>query len=191
MKFAQETLKYQVKLRASIHSRRRIFAWLLLLVLCLQRILGLVERQLVHTIEVEAGMNTTEKIIAEKIKDKTGLEAHISIQNEQQLDLLQTQGYTAPFIFSEELDGKTCYYTIDYASTDLIRYSYAVEKSSDPLQYPDADRFFKEGVLSKFFFSKYNPFQIALTTSKTPGNTIPHFEEDFFISIPSPPPELS
>lgn len=193
--FSQKTIveNSSKKWEASLHSHRKeqLFAWLLLSVLCLQRILGLVGHDLVYMVEEASGMTELEMVVSEKVKRETGADVQVRIQKQDQLELLQMLGYSAPFIFSKEIGDTTLYYTLEYTSPRVIQHTFAEPGSTDPLELPNSTRFLKEVVLSKFFW-----WETGLTFWNTPaervsGKTVPHFWDDSFISVPSPPPRLA
>jgi hypothetical protein len=168
--------------------KERIFAWALLLLLCVQRILGLVSNELVYSIEVMSDMNDVESLIAERLERETGTDVEVRVRDREEVESLQILGYSAPFVFSEEVDGDLWYYTIENKLPQLIEYTYKETRSSAPANLPDSNRLSKEEVLTKFFcwesvFTVHHP-----TTVNISGSTVPQLLDDPFLSIPSPPP---
>lgn len=174
----------------TLHTKRRCFAWLLLAAFCLQRILGIVGSHWVQVVEIEVDMDQREQQIADRIRTENQFDVQVKIQDEQQLEFLQSQGYTAPFIFSDELDGEVWYYTIDHTSTELIKYEHSLSEQQEPLPGPGDQRVTPDDLFSKFFFWDQDLFLHPLPIMAIPGQTIPHFPGDSFMAVSYPPPEL-
>ncbi|MCB0629275.1 MAG: hypothetical protein R2824_26290 [Saprospiraceae bacterium] len=166
----------------------RIFAWVLLLILCLQRVLGLVSSELVYTVEVISGMSDIETTIAQKLQQETGTEVQIKIRDRNEVENLQILGYSAPFVFSEDVDGTIWYYTVENKPSDVIRYTYNEAGSNAPANLPDTNRFSKEDVLTKFFWWTPRLPSHSLVAADVSGQTVPQFRDDPFIAVRYPPP---
>lgn len=178
-------------MKDSLHKKRFYFAWFLLLALCLQRIIGLVGSEIVYAIEVERNMNKVEEAIAEKIKNETGFDLFIANKDKNQMEQLENLGYSAPFIFSENIDSQLYYYTVDISNVTTFSFSKVDGKNPDPTIPFDINRSFKDRLFSDFYFSEPN-----LLIKKNPffnidGTAYLHSWKDPFISILSPPPKLT
>lgn len=170
---------------------RRHLSLFILLIFCTHLADGLIQHHGIWVVEPESLMDETEQNIAQQITSSLGTEVTIQIADEQQLELMHTQGYASPFFFSEELDGQTVYYTIDQTpSTNEIQQSVEDNHSRDSMPGPNSRKSLNTRLLSKFFLS-YHTLNIKKPSfQNAKAYTVPLYREDAFISIPTPPPRL-
>ncbi len=170
-------------------NRKRFAAWFLLLALCLQRTVGFVGNEVAIAVEMEAGMDSTEQAIADKIKEQEGFDARIDVQDDAEMESLQKLGYLAPFIFSEEVDSAVCFYTVEYAPKTMLVNTVVGNGQSDPNLPASSSKSFNERLFSSFCFWEnifainHQPFFNTTTFS------VPHYWEQSYIPILSPPPK--
>jgi hypothetical protein len=170
-------------------NRKRFAAWFLLLALCLQRTVGFVGSEVVIAVELGADMDFTEQAIAEKIKQQEGIDANIQVQEEGDLESLQSLGYLAPFIFSEEVDSAVCYFTVEYAPKTMLVNTSVEQGQSEPNLPSNASKSFSERLFSAFYFWE-NAFALEYQPIfNTTACSVPHYWDNSHISILSPPPK--
>jgi hypothetical protein len=179
-------------LTANFNNIRSYSAWLLLLVLCLQRVIGLLEGPVLYSVVLENGMDAVEESIAHRLNEETGLKVHVEIRDESELVLLRSRGYGTPFIFTEEIDGRTVSYTVDQSPGTVLTFS-APESAPEelPSDLPQSSRILKDLIFSKFIFWSNELPVIGSFAARSPGHTIPDPGEDPFQSLRCPPPEAS
>lgn len=136
-------------------------------------------------------MNAKEEAIAEKIKIETDFDLHIEIRDDRQIKALQDLGYSSPFIFSEEIDGQTCYFTLSESPVRAVSLTYTTTGHQNQETPPHSARSFKDRLFSDFYF-----WETSLQACESPGllsreTTTPSYRENPFLSIPSPPPEVA
>lgn len=91
---------------------RPYLAWLLLFLTTLQWVGGHLYFKVIEAVVVEASMDELAREVALALEVETGLETHVTVLEEAQLQH-HDYGYGTPFLFSREVDGKTVYFTID------------------------------------------------------------------------------
>ena len=128
-------------------TMRPICAWLLVLLIIMQWVGGRLFINVVYTARIESIMNEKESAIAQKMKAELGVTAHIQIQEKEDIEVIQGMGYGAPFLFSEEENGETSYYTVDSKSPYGIRHEYKVDQ-----QHNQEDRSTPKTFSERFFF---------------------------------------
>lgn len=147
---------------------------------------------MVYVAEIDIRMNDKEEAIAEKARAETGLEIQVNIHDDGQIRSLQGLGYSAPFIFSEEIDGEAYHYTLRDSQAQGVRYTInTTTDQDDPLMPPLAAKTLKDRLFSDFYFFGAG-FLAPDITGFNPLKTgfLPSWKEAF-PSIPSPPPELA
>lgn len=163
-------------------------AWLLLLSLCFQRIISFVGQEVVYAVELEERMDGTERLITEKIKQKIGIDTHIDIHDENELELLLKRGYSAPFIFSEEINGHLYYYTIDNTPVKVVDVSF--ETNQEPAnQKPYTANVSSGKQFSDFYFWNLGFLLKRLPTFNSRFVSFQHILEAPYPTVPSPPPK--
>lgn len=135
-------------------------------------------------------MDQQEQVIADKIKSETGFDTHIRIHDDEEIAFQQKLGYLTPFLFSEEIDGQTYFYTVENSPLTTVEYSHAETKQPDP-EAPYSSKSYSDWLFPKFYFrgSQFSMYQFSTLSIR--GTTIPHFGEDPFLTIPFPPPETA
>ncbi len=169
-------------------KRSIYFAWLLLLTLCLQRIIGYVGSEYAYAVEVDTFMDRQEQMIADRLRSETGAETQVDIVDEQRIAYLHSLGYVTPFLFSEEVDESSVVYTVDQASKKEITYCYDApdEQPTDPLPQ---NRTFNNQWFPDFCFGEAYSFTPAERTQNLRISTLLSIPEQSFMAIPSPPPK--
>ncbi|MCB0634863.1 MAG: hypothetical protein R2824_12800 [Saprospiraceae bacterium] len=169
--------------------KRQCLAVLLLLVLCSHRIVGLLSTDLVYLMEVNAAMDDREQAIADRIRTDSEVEVHVELQSDEQMEWLQTLGYSAPSIFSEDVDGETVYYTIDDPMAKAVEYEHF---DTEPQPLGTSDKFptaSPDQRLSKFFFWDHHFHFSRALPLQVRGRTVPVFLDKYGSPVPTPPPK--
>ncbi len=171
------------------HKRKRYFAWLLLLTLCLQRIVGYVSSEYLYALEVQTFMNREEQAIANKIKAETGAETKVEIVDEARIAYLQSLGYVTPFLFSDKVGEASYVFTIDQSfREDSVSY-LAADTSPESDQFPQ-NRTFNNQWFPDFYFPEAHPLSNVVIRPKVqPATTNSTPLESTFVNIPTPPPK--
>ncbi|WP_148270550.1 hypothetical protein [Haliscomenobacter hydrossis] len=167
-------------------------AWLLVLLIFTQWVGGHVFINVVYTARIESIMNEKESAIAQKLKAEIGVTAHITIQKKEDLNVIQGMGYGAPFLFSEEENGETSYYTVDPKSPHGIRQEYKVDQQPNQ-EDRSAPKTFTERFFSDFCFEEHallevNPLHFDYTKTAQPL-TFEDLIDLSNLSTPKPPPQ--
>jgi hypothetical protein len=175
-------------------SLRSIGAWLLILLIVVQWIGGRVFINVVYTARIEHLMNAKETAIAQKLKAVIGVTANIKIQDKKDLKVVQGMGYGAPFLFSEESDGETQYYTVDAKSPHGLRHEYKVDQPQNQ-EDRSAPKTLTERFFSDFYFEEHIILDINPLFSNCTKTAQPLIFKDLVdLSDPSiltPPPQLA
>ena len=169
-----------------------ICGWLLILLIFLQWVGGRVFINVVYTAKIESIMNEKESAIAQKMKARLGITAHIKIQEKEDLNVIQGMGYGAPFLFSDEENGETSYYTVDAKSPHGMRHEYRVDQQPNQ-EDRSAPKTFSERFFSDFCFEEHallevNPLHFAHTKTAQPL-TFEDLIDLSNLSTPKPPPQ--
>jgi len=169
-------------------------AWLLLLLIVAQWVAGRVFINVVYTARIEHMMDARETSIAQKMKAEIGVTANVQIQDKENLEVIQGMGYGAPFLFSEESDGETHYYTVDSKSPHGLRHEYKVDQpnNQEDRSAPKTltERLFSDFCFDEHFILNINPFfQEGTKTAQ------PLIFKDLIdlsdLSILTPPPQMA
>lgn len=176
-------------LKKNTNRKRRLYAWVLLLALFSQRLLGLVGSDLVYAVEIDAMMNPAEEAIAEKLQDDTGLDFNVEIRDKEQVDFLLRLGYSTPFLLSENIDGETQYYTLSHPQKNRIKVAQVPSGEPDTQIPPNPVRSGKDRLIADFFFWSSAFMVKQPSNAPIPGATLASCAEAPFIAIPSPPPQ--
>lgn len=147
----------------------------------------------VYTARIEHLMDAKETAIAQKLKAEIGVTAHVKIQDKKDLKVVQGMGYGAPFLFSEETDGETQYYTVDAKSPHGLRHEYKVDQpqNQEDRSAPKTltERFFSDFCFEEHFILNINP--IFDHSAKTAQPLIFKGLIDLSdLSILTPPPQV-
>lgn len=108
-------------------TKRRLSALVLLAILNFQWVGGRSMLRLTTLVQVEREMDEREAAIAEALEKEMGIQAHIKIQDEQQIENLQSLGYGAPFLFSHSDEDAHYYYTVEQTPIQQHDAMYAAE----------------------------------------------------------------
>ena len=175
-------------------SLRSIGAWLLILLIVVQWIGGRVFINVVYTARIEHLMNAKETAIAQKLKAEIGITANIKIQDKKDLKVVQGMGYGAPFLFSEETDGETQYYTVDAKSPHGLRHEYKVDQPQNQ-EDRSAPKTLTERFFSDFCFEEHLILDINPLFSNCTKTAQPLIFKDLIdlsdLSILTPPPQMA
>ena len=168
---------------------RPICSWLLLLLISLQWVGGHLCFKVMHSVVAEMRMNAAEEAVAAAMKAETGVDGHIRILKEEELEISNRLGYSNVFVFSKEIDGQTVHFTVEPAPLENITYGYV---SGDAGNLPDQAH--RVALLKRLFsgFFLYDegipkieerPFSSNANFSVAPLSDL------FEPSIPLPPPK--
>lgn len=167
---------------------------MLLLLIVAQWVGGRVFINVVYTARIEHLMDAREAAIAQKLKAEIGVTANVHIQDKDKLEVIQGMGYGAPFLFSEESDGETHYYTVDSKSPHGLRHDYKVGQPQDQ-EDRSAPKTLTERFFSDFCFEEQLLLEVkplVHTVSKVVQPLI--FKDLIDLSEPSiltPPPQVA
>lgn len=174
------------------HVLRACSAWLLLLLIVGQWVGGRVFINVVYTARIEHLMDARETAIAQKLKAEIGVTTNVQIQDKDKLEVIQGMGYGAPFLFSEESEGETQYYTVDSKSPHGLRHEYKVDQpnNQEDRSAPKTltERFFSDFCFEEQFILKINPFYEEGTKIAPPliAKELIDLSEPFILT---PPPQ--
>jgi len=129
---------------------RPSLAWFLLLTVCFQQLAGRIYVGRVYSVEIEARMNKQEQAAATMLKAKTGLDIHVKILGEDQPRFVYRTGYSAPVIFSKEIDGETYCFVLGHEPIKFVHYTYVVNTQEAAQGIPNS-----ESLLVKLFSDYY------------------------------------
>lgn len=104
---------------------RIVWAWGLLSILCLQRVIGLIgsEFNITHyVVEDVRQMSHVGKMISERIGSATGVYTKIDVLHESSEDAIHETGYSAPMVMTAEIDGEKVEYVFAKATQLTIEY---------------------------------------------------------------------
>lgn len=133
-------------------------------------------------------MNEVEKAIADAMKEEMGLDIHVEIIPEDQLNV-EGLGYSGQFIFSKAIDGKTYHYQINSNPTEIVHQEYLAYQHQYPEGGTEKMIFFKR-VFSKFTVQDHLPSITGELQTLPASNYLYTNSFDIFQpSIPTPPPE--
>lgn len=169
-------------------------AWLLLLLIVTQWVAGRVFINVVYTARIEHMMDARETSIAQKWKAEIGVTANVQIQDKDKIQIIQGMGYGAPFLFSEESDGETHYYTVDSKSPHGLRHEYKVDQPNNQ-EDRSAPKTLTERLFSDFCFDEHFILNISPAFEQGIKTAQPLIFKDLMDlserSILTPPPQLA
>lgn len=177
--------------RTTLQSQRQVLAWILLLALCMQRIVGYVGRDVVHVALIEMSMDEEEQEIARQIKSDIGLNVYIRILGDKQLSQDHQSGYSAPFIVSLLKEHQVRHYSLSYMPDSTLNYTYLTTGQQDvPIEHIP-QRPLSERLYSYFYF-----WNIKFPSSwdiqiKAEGGFSHEMLCLFHLEVDTPPPEFS
>lgn len=182
--------QHSVILKNCLNRKRRVYAWVLLITLFLQRILGMVGSDIVYAIEIDTEMTEVEKVITEKIHEQTGANLQIQVQGQEKITSLLKMGYATPFVLSEEIDGKIHHYSVvDTPSRTVEVVVDALPNQPDSPCPLNPVRTLKHNMIADFYFWE-SAFRIAISPCfNYQSGTSPNFWQAPSLSIPTPPPQ--
>lgn len=167
-------------------------AWLLLLLIVAQWVAGRVFINVVYTARIEHMMDARETSIAQKLKAEIGVTANVQIQDKDKIQVIQGMGYGAPFLFSEESDGETHYYTVDSKSPLGLRHEYKVDQPNSQ-EDRSAPKTLTERLFSDFYFEEQFTLHITSVFDEGIKTVQPLIFQDLIdlstLSILTPPPQ--
>jgi hypothetical protein len=167
--------------------------WLFLLLILLQWVAGRVFIHVVYTARIERMMTVQEEAIAHKLKAEIGVTAHVKILDKEDLQIIQGMGYGAPFLFSEESNGKTQYYTVDAKSPHGLRHEYKIASPQEEKER-SLPKALTERLFSDYCFEEHGLLtSIPFFTDNTKTASVLFYRgllDLAHLSIPSPPPQL-
>lgn len=167
--------------------------WLCVLLIVLQSVGGRLLIHVVYTARIEHLMDARETAIAQKLKAEIGVTAHVKIQEKEDIQFIQGMGYGAPFLFSEETDGETQYYTLDAKSPHGLRHDYKVERTQEH-EDQSLPKTLTDHYFSDYYFEAQPVFLVNalhLLDLKSPlPISLQQFADLSYLSIPTPPPQV-
>lgn len=165
-----------------------ILSWLLLAIITCHWVGSYIGFKVIYKIEVESKMSEAEESIAEIVKEETSLEAHITILDEDEIQM-RGNGYGNFYVFSKEIDGKTVYYQIDPTPVKVVEHEYVATANPHEEEHEKIalfEHFFSKYTIPKTHFKAVPPY---LTSSEVTFNVI-DLRNLLFPTIPTPPPDL-
>lgn len=180
-----------MNLNTFIHNKRCIYAWFLLLTICVQRVVGYIGTEISYTIEVKIEMNELEEAIADKILDQSGQDLEVQVLDEEQTDFLQGLGYGAPFILTDTIDNKECSYTIAYPPRTILVDCDTNSDQSEDEQPFNTSKSFNDKLYSPFFFWVVKLNDLSWEVLIINPHTLNRSLLNPFIPVLSPPPKLA
>lgn len=171
-------------------TRRRFWAWLLLLAISIQWVGGAIYVRLSYTALIESEMNQAETELAEIVAQEYGVRTSVRILDEAAQESLLSTGYGAPFIFSHRDEDSTDYFTVERPSAEVVIYDYLL---NGPERHQDADMALLSlnQLFSPYIINKAVTPKPVGAARHTAGNFAYQALQDlFYLSIPTPPPAL-
>jgi len=166
---------------------RIFYAWLLLSISAFQWIGGYVCFEVSYFIEVQRQMSETEQLIADGVKEETGVETSVKILHDEQFG---QRGiiYSNFFAFSHDIDEETVYFTLE--ETGTVDYEQ-VTRHQQP-RGGDEEKAAHLKSLHQDFTVPVNSFPIA-TTGAVPATNfqIKGYLPNPDLSTLSPPPDVA
>lgn len=101
-----------------------MLAWFLLLTVCFQQLAGRLYVSRVYSVEIEERMSPHEEAVATMLKAKTGIDIQVTLLGDDQPHYLSRTGYTAPVIFSKNINGITYCYAIGHKPAQTAQFTY-------------------------------------------------------------------
>jgi hypothetical protein len=165
---------------------RPLFAWLLLFTIVFQQMVGKVYVQIIYSVEIESKMTEKETQIAEALKERSGIDAHVTSNSEDHL--MQRMGYGAPFIFSEEINGETYCFTVEREPVMVTHHVEITPPLENNERFPTS-RILLAKMFSDFCFDDSNLFFVT----SPPAYAVVVFAisdmiMNFHPPVPAPPP---
>jgi len=152
-------------------TMRLIYTWLLIILIAIQWIGGYVSVKVIYSIELERQMNRLEEQLSESLQAETGIQAHVQILEE------------------EELDSTTVYYVIRTDSTTAVDQEFVFGHASKETQAKFA---LLEQLFSNFTLDKTST---VLTPKNVPyparNFAVAHLHDIFHPDILTPPPRFA
>lgn len=144
--------------------KRQLFAALLLAIFIFQWIGGRSFAKLSSLVLIERQMDERETAIAEALKEKIGIDAHVKVQNEQQLKKLQRLGCAAPLLLFHVIGDQHHHYIVEQHPVHYEQVSYTAEgptgQQSD--QNVVLERLFSDFVFDADGFTAHLPFAVEV-----------------------------
>lgn len=142
--------------------------------------------------KIEEKATPLEAEIASGISEKTGLEVRVKQIEEGRIVPPVGQIYGDFFVFSEEVDTGTVYYTIDERGPDYDEKAFVVQDSNSPEKEGDSP---KTGLFKRLFTDFLMPISTTMPVNED-SYLAGHYQlvyshQNFQPTIPSPPPDLA
>lgn len=167
---------------------RLFWAWLLLIMVSIQWVVGVVYVKLTDRIVVDVKMNEQEAAIAESVELEYGIHTKVRIVDQQTLDAYMSIGYGTPYLVTSE--DSTTYFILDADSTKIQEVEHDLNELHEQ-QKKDKALLTINQLFSIFLFSDCPSGPLLLPTFSDTSN----FAYQGLITlhdlpIPTPPPVL-
>lgn len=170
---------------------RVLYAYALLLVMAMQWLAGSMYLSVTYFVESTHVMSATEAAIADDVLDQYGLQVHVNIVDEVELQFIQGLGYAAPFIHSVEIDGNISTYTLGSGESEYQRIEVAIDNRSDK-QHDQKQRACLDKLFAQFCFGQTPPSDLENQIALTENNfSVISMHDIFDHSYPAPPPKAA
>jgi hypothetical protein len=169
---------------------RILYAYALLSVMAMQWLAGSMYLSVTYLVESTPVMNATETAIADDVLDQYGIQVHVNVVDDLELQFIQGLGYAAPFVHSVEIDGNINAYTLGSGESEYKTIEVAIDnrsgKQHDQKQQVCLDKLFAQFCLGQPDSDVEN--QIALTENNF---SVISLYDIFSFSHPAPPPKAT
>ena len=170
-------------------DRRKLFAWLLLGALCLQRLVCLIGVEVMHVVEVRQDMTGLEQAFANQLTDLDGTMLYVRAQDQENQVPIRNIGYLPSIVLAEEVGDEIVYLTL---SNEPFR-TYETVNLTKNVTPDQEDPFCQTRVNKSRMFSDFYFDQMKIPSQLTSAETqltlpLPAFWENPVTKVPTPPP---